>query len=195
MSRQKEFEREETLEKALDVFWTKGYNKTSFQDLTEGMCVNRQSIYDTYGDKHALFIEALNYYYDKNNASTGALVAQDKPVKQLLSTFFDNVININTGDKKNRGCMLQNATNEMLPDDKEVAEIVNRNIAANTQNLQALINRGIKTGEIKPDANAQALDLFLLNTVQGIITLSKSVSDKKKLRAIADTAIEAVVKG
>ena len=80
MARQKEFEREEVLEKALGIFWRHGYNATSFQTLTEGMCINRQSIYDTYGDKHTLFIEALNYYKAKTAASAAAHFEQDKPV-------------------------------------------------------------------------------------------------------------------
>ena len=90
MPRQKEFEREEVLEKALEVFWCNGYNGTSFADLTEGMCINRQSIYDTYGDKHTLFLEVLNHYSEKNGECIRAHFAQDKPAKQLFKEYLNS---------------------------------------------------------------------------------------------------------
>ncbi len=60
MARQKEFDRDEVLHKAMEVFWTRGYEGTSIQDLVKHMGINRQSIYDTFGDKHSLFLQALD---------------------------------------------------------------------------------------------------------------------------------------
>ena len=60
MARHKEFDRDEALHKAIEVFWARGYNATSIQDLVEHMRINRQSIYDTFGDKHALYLESLD---------------------------------------------------------------------------------------------------------------------------------------
>jgi TetR/AcrR family transcriptional regulator, transcriptional repressor for nem operon len=57
MARQKEFNRDEVLHKAMEVFWTRGYERASIQDLVEHMGINRQSIYDTFGDKHAPFLQ------------------------------------------------------------------------------------------------------------------------------------------
>ena len=56
MARHKEFEREEALQKAMEVFWSRGYGAASIQDLVEHMGINRQSLYDTFGDKHALYL-------------------------------------------------------------------------------------------------------------------------------------------
>ena len=192
MARQKEFKREEVLEKALEVFWCKGYNGTSFQTLTEGMSINRQSIYDTYGDKHTLFIEALNYYYKKNTASVSAHFAQHKPVKELVRSFLDKTIVDTTAEQKNKGCFLQNVTLEMVPHDKEVVAIVNQNLEDLTTIFQALITRGIKSGEIVTNQTAASLAIYLVNTTQGLITLGKTITDKKKLRAVAEVAINAL---
>ena len=191
MARQKEFKREEVLEKALEVFWCKGYNGTSFQTLTEGMSINRQSIYDTYGDKHTLFIEALNYYYKKNTASVSHF-AQHKPVKELVRSFLDKTIVDTTAEQKNKGCFLQNVTLEMVPHDKEVVAIVNQNLEDLTTIFQALITRGIKSGEIVTNQTAASLAIYLVNTTQGLITLGKTITDKKKLRAVAEVAINAL---
>jgi len=189
MARHKEFEREEVLEKALEVFWCKGYNATSFQTLTEGMSINRQSIYDTYGDKHTLFIEALNYYYKKNGASISAHFSQQKPVKELLRSFFEKTIVETTAEQKTKGCFLQNVTLEMVPHDKDVVAIVNQNLDDLTKTFQTLITRGIKSGEIITSQTPASLAIYLVNTTQGLITLSKTATDKKKLRAVAEVAI------
>ncbi len=189
MPRHKEFEREEVLEKALEVFWCKGYNATSFQSLTEGMCINRQSIYDTYGDKHTLFIEALRHYYQKRAGNIAAHFAQDKPVKELLKSFFDKVIDDLNADGKNKGCFLVNVTLEMVPHDEEVVAIVKENIESLARIFKNLITKGIQSGEIAPDKNPAALAMYLINTSQGLNTLGKTITDKKKLRAIADVAI------
>jgi TetR/AcrR family transcriptional repressor of nem operon len=192
MARQKEFEREEVLEKALEVFWCKGYNGTSFQTLTEGMSINRQSIYDTYGDKHTLFIEALNYYYKKNSAFVATHFAQHKPAKELLKSFFDKMIVDASAGQKAKGCFLQNVTLEMVPQDKDVAAIVNQNLEDLTKVFQALVTRGIKSGEIVSTQTPASLAIYLVNTTQGLITLGKTIADKKKLRAVAEVAINAL---
>ncbi|MEO6684473.1 MAG: helix-turn-helix domain-containing protein, partial [Dyadobacter sp.] len=62
MARKKEFDPEERMEKARDLFWEKGYNATSMEDLVQTMGLNRGSIYDTYGDKHSLYLQCLGNY-------------------------------------------------------------------------------------------------------------------------------------
>ena len=189
MARHKEFEREEVLEKAIKVFWSNGYNATSFQTLTEGMCINRQSIYDTYGDKHTLFIEALTYYYQKRTDLLTAHFAQDKPVKELIRSFFEQSIVNTTAEQKNQGCLLLNVTHEMVPHDKEVVAIVNKNMKDLTRIFESGLTRGIQSGEIKSSQTPAALALYFVNSLQGLITLSKTVTDKKKLREVAELNI------
>ena len=68
MARKKEFDEVEVLDKALDVFWKKGYSATSIQDLVDSMGINRASIYDTWGDKHNLYVESLKRYRQKSSS-------------------------------------------------------------------------------------------------------------------------------
>ncbi|HEU4769480.1 MAG TPA: helix-turn-helix domain-containing protein, partial [Pyrinomonadaceae bacterium] len=62
MARHKEFDRDEALQKAMEVFWARGYRAASMQNLVEHMGINRQSLYDTFGDKHSLYLQALDRY-------------------------------------------------------------------------------------------------------------------------------------
>ncbi len=189
MPRQKEFEREEVLEKALEVFWCNGYNGTSFADLTEGMCINRQSIYDTYGDKHTLFVEVLNHYSEKNGEALKAHFAQDLPVRQLFRSYFDKAIAAQTQDKKSKGCLINNAALEMIPHDKDVREIAQRNLNSMYEIFLTAIKKGIKTKELAPTLPAESIAMHIVTTLQGMNTVGKAFSDKKRMQSIADAAM------
>ena len=84
MARYKEFEVNEVLDKAIQLFWEQGYQKTSMQELVENMGIHRRSIYDTFGDKHALFIKALKRYEAIQNKKMRILVEKQEPVKEFL---------------------------------------------------------------------------------------------------------------
>ena len=189
MARQKEFEREEVLEKALEVFWCKGYNGTSFQSLTEGMCINRQSIYDTYGDKHTLFIEVLNHYSAKSGECLKKHFAQDLPVKELFKMYFDNAVNGISSDTQSKGCLLNNAALEMIPHDADVEKITQRNMEGLIETFRETIARGIRSKEITTKLSAESIALHLVNSIQGMNTLGKAFRDKKRLSDIANTAL------
>lgn len=74
MARVKEFDEDVVLDKAVALFWTKGYNGTSAQDLVDHLGISRSSLYGTYGDKHTLFLKALQRYREKNSAAFLKLV-------------------------------------------------------------------------------------------------------------------------
>ena len=79
MARQKEFDRDEVLHKAMEVFWMRGYEGTSIQDLVKYMGINRQSIYDTFGDKHTLFLQSLDRYREIQSRKVFD-VLDDRPI-------------------------------------------------------------------------------------------------------------------
>lgn len=189
MARQKEFESEETLEKALDIFWRNGYNFTSFQLLTEGMCVNRQSIYDTYGDKHTLYIKALTHYSKKQNDLTAQHFARPEPVPQLLREYFKKVVEATHSDEQSKGCFMINSSLEMIPHDEEVKQLVLQNIAELTTIFKGAVARGIKNKQLTTTLSPDVAALHLVNTLHGIKTMGKAVTDKKKLQQIADVAL------
>src|SRR5258708_33708597 len=88
MARQKEFDRDEVLHKAMEVFWTRGYEGASVQDLVKHMGINRQSIYDTFGDKHALFLQALDRYREIQSRKVFAVLERPGSMEQNLRQLF-----------------------------------------------------------------------------------------------------------
>jgi len=181
MARIKAFDEEEILDKALDIFWHKGYNGTSIQDLVDGLGLSRSSIYQTYTDKHNLFILAIERYRMKIAGEAIEMINNAGSAKAVIKQLFEQIIDEILADKNNRGCFLVNCAIEMAPHDKTVADIVNKNLQDMEQTFYYAIKKGQKTGEISSRQNARSLASFVYNNINGIRVLSKSGTDKKML--------------
>ncbi|MGL6102693.1 MAG: TetR/AcrR family transcriptional regulator, partial [Exiguobacterium acetylicum] len=88
MARSKEFDEQVVLRKAMDVFWAQGYEKTSMQDLVDRMGIHRRSIYDTFGDKHSLFVAALAEYERFITNEMERIIDRSPSVKQAIQDVF-----------------------------------------------------------------------------------------------------------
>ena len=84
MARTVEFNECEIIDKAMNVFWEKGYQATSMQDLVDAMQINRSSIYNTFGDKHQLFMKCISSYFDNAMLEIKEKVAKQSSAKQAL---------------------------------------------------------------------------------------------------------------
>jgi TetR/AcrR family transcriptional repressor of nem operon len=181
MARIRSFDEEEVLDKALAIFWRKGYNGTSIQDLVDGLGLNRSSIYHTYIDKHNLFILSIERYRDKTVRKAIEMINNARSAKAVIRKLFEQTIDEILADKNNKGCFMVNCAVEMAPHDKTVADIVNKNAQDMEQTFYYAIKKGQKSGEISSRQNAKSLASFVCNNINGIRVLSKSGADKKIL--------------
>ena len=123
MGRPYEFDRAQTLSKAMEVFWEKGYKATSIDDLVDKMGIQRGSIYNTFGDKRALFLSAVEHYGDEVTSKTlKVLEAKGSPTGNIKK-FFNTIVSTPPG-RRSRGCLISNTVVELAPHDEEVARVV-----------------------------------------------------------------------
>jgi len=186
MARTKDFDEDEVLAKAMNLFWLKGYNGTSMQDLVDRLGISRSSLYDTYGDKHALFLKSLENYRKisaerMEKIGRGATSAKDAVRKVLEYTIGELV-----KDKDHKGCFLVNAAVEMAPHDKEVNSMLCENDRQMGEYFYETIKNGQESGEITNAQDARLLSQFLINNFKGIRVTSKSLADKKVFNEIID---------
>src|SRR5258707_8496431 len=106
MARHREFDRDEVLHKAMEVFWSRGYSAASIQDLVKHMGINRQSLYDTFGDKHALYLLALDRYREVESRKVFELLERPGSVKKTLRQLFAGVVEGSLCDGQRRGCFI-----------------------------------------------------------------------------------------
>lgn len=184
MGRSKEFEENIVLQKAMELFWEQGYEKTSMSDLVEHMGIHRRSLYDTFGDKHALYLKAIDCYGEYSTGKLKSETLRAKTANQAIQYIFDYIIEGN--EDRRWGCLFVNAATEMAPRDKEVEEKTEEAFMQAEHFLAEIIREGKQTGEFSCDYDAEVLAEILHNTLLGIRVLIRTSASKEKMHRIAD---------
>ncbi|UKT66138.1 TetR/AcrR family transcriptional regulator [Pedobacter mucosus] len=177
MARTKDFDENEVLTKAIQLFWLKGYNATSMQDLVNALGISRSSLYDTYIDKHTLFLKALETYQKAGNAKINEIINQSVSPKETIFKLMELATKDLVGDKQQKGCFMVNAEVEVAPHDQEVSKLVCQNEKQMETAFFQVIEKGQESGEIKNTQDALVLAKFIFNAVKGMQVTAKSNSD------------------
>lgn len=189
MARTKEFDEEVVLNKAVDLFWYKGFNGTSAQDLVDELGISRSSLYDTFGDKHAIFIKSLQRYCKKLAGSMVAFIDQSENVEATIKHIFKVASAEAVEDQLAKGCFMVNTIIELAPHDKDVAAIVKQYIQDIENALCRAIEKGQDQGVFSKRQTAQSLARFLFNNLSGIRVASKSGTDAKVYDDVVGVAL------
>lgn len=192
MARKKEFDETEVLDKALDLFWKKGYSATSIQDLVDTMGINRASIYDTWGDKHNLYVESLKRYRQKSSSWFLNQIRNEQSALQIIRNFIFATIKQGINDTDKKGCFLVNSSTELCNIDTTVSDIVTENRKTMESVLNELIKEGQQNGEIAMKHSSESLSRFLFNTISGLRVLAKGNISEKELNEIVDVTLSAL---
>lgn len=191
LGRPKEFDRKEALESAMEVFWAKGFADASVRDLLEGMGINRGSMYDTFGDKRALFLAAIDHYRQEvAGPLVEGLSAPGSPLENIRKTL--SRLAEAAGTKECRGCLITNVTVEIAPHDPEVAKAMKSALTHTEAALRKTLDRAVEEREINAKADTRALARFLLNTMQGLVVLGKAKLGKKTSSDVIEVAMAAL---
>jgi len=178
MARTKDFDETEVLAKAIKLFWQKGYNGTSMQDLVDTLGISRSSLYDTFGDKHQLYLRALQSYKQTETAKRDQILDGSLPAKVAIRQLMDLTILEMIRDKQHKGCFLINSAVETGPHDKDINAIICQNEQQLETAFYEVLKRGQSNGEISGKQDPRALARFLFNTITGIRVTGKSATDK-----------------
>ncbi|MBI5593839.1 MAG: TetR/AcrR family transcriptional regulator [Deltaproteobacteria bacterium] len=187
MGRSKEFEESEVLQKAMELFWKQGYEKTSMSDLVEHMGVHRGSLYDTFGDKHTLFLKTLDRFGEFIGARLKSETSRAETAKQAIQFIFDLMIEGAGGI--HRGCLYVNSAAELALRDMDVNEKTEEAFIRTEHLIADLIRKGQQSGEFSCDYDAEVLAESLHNTLLGIRLLARTSASKEKLYRIADFSL------
>ncbi len=181
MSRQKEFNRDEVLQRAMEVFWTRGYEAASIQELVRHMGINRQSIYDTFGDKHALFLQTLDRYREIQSRKVFEVLERPGPVKKNLRRLFEDAVERALSGEGKRGCFVGNSISELAGRCKQTASKTCKSVVMAEQMFRQALERGKQQGELPRVRDTRAVARFLYSNLQGLLLLAKATRDRKLL--------------
>ncbi len=192
MARTKVFDEDEVLNKAMDLFWEKGYNGTSAQDLVDQLGISRSSLYDTYGDKYQLFKEALLQYRKRLAGRMIEMIDQSTDAEKTMKDIFQYVVSSSLQKKLSKGCFMVNSAIELAPHNSEVANIINANNEDIENAFFRLIKKGQEAGQFSKDQTARALARFVFNSISGLRVASKSTTDKKLFDDVVKVTLAAL---
>lgn len=189
MARPKEFDREVALKIAMEVFWAKGYEATSTDDLRHAMGIGRQSLYDTFASKRELYLEALRRYQDE---SVSARIDVLRRAASPLSAIRNLLVTVarETPAQRALGCMGVNAICEFDSGDPDVAAIRQASEAAMESALEQTLNEAKTRGEIRASLDERAAAQFLQTTLMGLKITAKAGAKPEVLQRIADVAVD-----
>jgi TetR/AcrR family transcriptional repressor of nem operon len=188
MPRTKQFKVEEAVTKAMHVFWKHGYRPTSMQDLVDCMGIGRGSIYDTFGSKRGLFLQALRFYIGMCHAGAVSMLAHAESPLAAISNAFENAVRRALEDSTRNGCFLVNTALELSPHDREVADLVAAGLTRIENGFRALIEQGQNAGEISRSVDPGHTARSLLGLMIGLQVLARSRPEESLLRAIKHQA-------
>ena len=187
--RPRAFDIDQALDRAVEVFWRKGYEGTSLSDLTEAMGINRPSLYAAFGDKQALFSKVIDRYTNSQagyiTAALAALTAREA-VERLLYRTADQMC----AGKHPAGCLLVQGA---LASGDE-AESVRRELAMRRDQARAAVHqrlrRAKKEGDIPPHTDPAALARYVITVVNGMAVQGAGGASRNDLRRVAEIALE-----
>ncbi|WP_066627769.1 TetR/AcrR family transcriptional regulator [Labilibacter marinus] len=188
--RPKHFENDELIDKAITVFWKKGYTASSAQDLLKAMQIGQGSFYRSFpGGKRELYQKSLNQFLRKANILFSRGLEESKSAKLFLSKFFNAIVD-SPAEQRNKGCYLGNAIVELSNADEETKELSVKLLLELEQGFEKAIIKGQKEGEIDKDKSPKQLAMFLMNLWNGLNITERMYNDDDKLRALIDLNLQ-----
>ena len=171
----------------MHLFWQQGYEATSLPELLNTMGIGRQSLYDTFGGKHQLFMESLTRYRRTIWDTLGDLQSPNASIKDVRA-WFGSMAEFFGATPHKRACLLINCTMELAPHNDEVAEFVHEHYQVMEDAMLNAVERCVERGEMET-SNKRATARALLSTALGMGVYSKSGHGRESLKDIADTVI------
>jgi TetR/AcrR family transcriptional regulator, transcriptional repressor for nem operon len=191
VARTKEFNQEQALDAAMHLFWERGYEATSIQDLVDATGVQRQSLYDTFGSKHEIFLQSLVRYQSLEGHQLSDLLSRhSKGGLPLIRAIFESCASQTVCDA--RGCFAANCAAELGSSDEAVAE----RVRIGRQGLEGVFERCLVQArdarQLKNSSSVSALAQFLVNAFFGLRLIAKTRPTKAMIDNVVSVTLAAL---
>ena len=191
MARPKSFDEEAVLDQAVQLFWERGYEGTSLADLETHLGLGRQSLYNTFGDKHGLFLKALDRYRrDSGEKVLAPLNAPDAGLN-AIRRFFEWGVESLTSSGVRRGCFLTNTISERGLEDSDALLRCNQSRDQLERAFRRTLAQAKAKGELPKSIDVEATATLLAIQNYGLTVMAKAGATKQQLLA----AVEALFAG
>ncbi len=184
----RQFNEEQTLERALEVFWRKGFGATSMPELAEATGVQRGSLYNAYGDKQGLFLAVFARYKAGFLAAAGETLTSPD-TREALKAFFTFAIASMKSGEAARGCLSTKTT----VDENASAEPIRDALRGMVDGLEGLLAERLSQATEPLALPIEDAARLLVTLTRGIVVIERLYPDTARLQATADSLVDLIV--
>lgn len=191
MGRPVEFDQEEVLESVIRLFWERGYEATSMKNICQATGLQPGSLYAAFGNKRALFLTAIDHYFERSIAALRAMLEGPEPPLERIRAMFLYIV----GDScalESRGCMLVNALLETAVDDQELKQHIAGMFDLLEQDLKVVLQEAQARGELALGKTPECVAKLLINNLYGLRVYGKLQPKDTHMRQLVEDLIDSL---
>lgn len=191
--RPRAYDPQAALLQATDSFWRTGYSGTSLDEISAATGMNRPSLYAAFGDKRALYLEALAQYWQLSFASMREALAGDLPLEEALMRVYDDALSVYfSGDGRPRGCFVVGTAVTEAVEDAEIRQSLAAGFQKFDTDFEARFRTAQEKGELKNDADPATLAVLATATMHTIAIRARAGTGRAELREVARKAVNVI---
>jgi TetR/AcrR family transcriptional regulator, transcriptional repressor for nem operon len=190
MARPREFDADAALDRAMETFWSKGFEATSLDDLCRVTGLSRSSLYATFGSKRNLLLRSVDRYVEQRNPRIASILAEPLSIRNAFGALARQFIDQIVAGPGRRGCFLGNCAAELPRGDRAALARVRQGLQATETTFRQALAQAKTRGELQPDADVGTLARFLTAGFQGLRLVGKVNPDRAVLEGIATTMLQ-----
>lgn len=190
MARPQEFDTEQALNQAIELFWKNGYERTSLSDLLNHMHIRRSSFYNTFGDKRGLFIQALDKYmkFANDDFIVNTLNSHGSGLEGIHQVF-QLLVNALATDAECKGCLMVNAQIEVARTDDVVKQMIGLSLDRIHNALFGALQRAQAAGKIRPELDLEATSKFLMSIIISLRVMGRYTNTRQDFEQVTQMAL------
>jgi TetR/AcrR family transcriptional repressor of nem operon len=190
VARPREFDYDDVVRKAMHLFWRRGYQSTSIDDIETATGLTKGSLYKAFDNKRDLFEKCLDHYMVRESYKAIFIRMVDRPLIETYAHILDLLIESTNNDTKRPcGCLATNVIRELSVSDSVLARGISEGLAGMQQAMEFRLNWARDKGEFNQDIDVKALASLMMVTLQGMVVLSTSTKDVASMRRARDMVI------
>lgn len=186
----RKFDEEVVLDRVMNLFWSRGYESTSVDDLVEATGLKRGSLYNAFGDKEQLFLRVLDRYYDRYlRTLLGTLSSPTGDAKQALGRMLEAQVAYLVSPGHPAGCLMANTFAEAGHCADPVGQVAHRAAAEIESAIYDVLRRAQSEGRLDAGHDARAVARFFTAVSRSLALLHRSGGDERALHDVARTSL------
>lgn len=189
MPKPKKFNEKEALNVIMDVFWQKGYDGTSIDDLLQKLKIGKQSLYNAFGEKKAIFKKALDQYYVMSTEILDTLNSQNASFSDIKDYFLVRHTAFSFTDYNHKACFVGNTISNMSQEDQQLAEFALNYLKFVESAFENALICALRKGEIKGDLNVKSTAKYLVTMAYGLGILARAKENENELKSMIELSL------